>query len=223
MYSANLVTRFLKYQSASLAQGSHTIKVVVRSDKNASSSGYNFFFDGFIVGNLVAVNNMLLSNYIVRVTDTLSALVGFKSFTITGLPTGYTAIGLIGARIATPDVSTTVWATGTTATTANAETVGSNVVVEVGAGELRGFVAGDTVYVDDGSDPEWAVIEGLTPATPSMMMDLDNNHDAGATITKYERSRLKLASIANVLYAYDGIPNTSVTLDMNILISKDNS
>ena len=222
LYSANLLSRHLKYQSSTLAEGEHTIKVVVRSDKNASSSAYNFFLDGFVVGNLVAINNLLMTNYIVQSSVALST-VGYATIGLAGLPTGYTALGITGASITTPGVNNTVWATGTTGTTANAETAGSDVVVEVGAGELRGFAAGDTVYITDGVNAEWTEVDGLTLATPSMTLDLDNNYNAGAAIIKYNRSRMKLMWIASTLYIYDGISKASVTVNLNVLTSKDNS
>ncbi|KKU28894.1 MAG: hypothetical protein UX42_C0006G0046 [Microgenomates group bacterium GW2011_GWC1_46_20] len=63
LYSALLLTRFLVYEKVGLSAGSHTIKIVLRSDKNAASTGFNFYFDAFKIGGYSAATFPVFSGH----------------------------------------------------------------------------------------------------------------------------------------------------------------
>ena len=81
--------------STTLQNGTHTIKVEVDATKNASSSDYNFYFDGFHVKRLMGLEHLehirTKSNYTLTTngngyaTSTLAPIVGYNFFAITGV------------------------------------------------------------------------------------------------------------------------------------------
>ena len=58
LYSALLLTKFGVYEKTGLSNASHTIKVIIRADKNASSSDYQFFLDAFELSTLIGGTNI---------------------------------------------------------------------------------------------------------------------------------------------------------------------
>ncbi|MBI2007569.1 MAG: hypothetical protein HYS83_02630 [Candidatus Blackburnbacteria bacterium] len=100
LYSALLLTRFLVFEKTGLSAGSHTIKIVLRSDKNASSSGYNFYFDAFKIGALVKGTNLYLVQTGANYTGNLNAN-GYSAAVFPVL-SGHEFISIIGANLNTP-------------------------------------------------------------------------------------------------------------------------
>ncbi len=100
LYSALLLTRFLVFEKTGLSAGNHTIKVVLRSDKNASSSGYNFYFDAFKIGALVKGTNLYLVQTGANFTGNLNA--NGYSAAVFPVFSGHEFISIIGSNLNTP-------------------------------------------------------------------------------------------------------------------------
>lgn len=100
LYSALLLTRFLVYEKTGLSAGSHTIKIVLRSDKNTSSTGYNFYFDAFKIGALVKGTNLYLVQAGANFTGSLNAN-GYSTATFPVF-SDHEFISIMGAYLNTP-------------------------------------------------------------------------------------------------------------------------
>lgn len=82
MYAASWLKQQVLYSNASLASGSHTIKVVATNTKNASGSGYYSSIDAFEYDNVVAASGNVTLN------DTNPAIAYTGTWT-SALATGY--------------------------------------------------------------------------------------------------------------------------------------
>lgn len=100
LYSALLLTRFLVYEKVGLSAGTHTIKIVLRSDKNAASTGYNFYFDAFKIGALVKGTNLYLVQAGANFTGNLNAN-GYSAATFP-IFSDHEFISIMGAYLNTP-------------------------------------------------------------------------------------------------------------------------
>ena len=100
LYSALLLTRFLVYEKIGLSAGSHTIKIVLRSDKNPSSTGFNFYFDAFKIGALVKGTNLYLVQAGANFTGNLNAN-GYSAATFPVF-SGHEFISIMGAYLNMP-------------------------------------------------------------------------------------------------------------------------
>ncbi len=100
LYSVILLTRFLVYEKVGLSAGSHTIKIVLRSDKNTASTGYNFYFDAFKIGALVKGTNLYLVQAGANFTGNLNAN-GYSAATFPVF-SDHEFISIMGAYLNTP-------------------------------------------------------------------------------------------------------------------------
>lgn len=100
LYSVLLLTRFLVYEKVGLSAGTHTIKIVLRSDKNVSSTGFNFYFDAFKIGALVKGTNLYLVQAGANFTGNLNAN-GYSAATFP-IFSDHEFISIMGAYLNTP-------------------------------------------------------------------------------------------------------------------------
>lgn len=58
-YSQYYQDRIITWRKSNLSPGQHTLKLVIRADKNASSSAYDIDIGGFLVGGAIGAQNIL--------------------------------------------------------------------------------------------------------------------------------------------------------------------
>lgn len=100
------------YKVENLPYATHTIKIVVRTDKNASSTGYKFRFDGFRIGQGLSVKALDILFAYQWVTITTNAN-GYGTFNIGGNEPGgntgdYLILCITGASLRTPNPDSTL-------------------------------------------------------------------------------------------------------------------
>lgn len=103
LYSAVERGRQEVYIKSGMPHKRHIIKVICRTDKNASSLGYYFYFDGFRMGTPLSLKNVDIVMYRYSLTSTTNAN-GYKLFdTLNFSPTGYSSLGVTGVAPYVPD------------------------------------------------------------------------------------------------------------------------
>lgn len=103
LYSASRRGRTTVYSVANLQYGPHTILITARNDKNASATDYHFYFNGFRVGTVINLGSTSLASVNLRFTGTTDANGYLFADCRNVMPAGYSAIGVIGARLITPN------------------------------------------------------------------------------------------------------------------------
>ena len=104
LYGAVLLTKFSVYTKTGLNPNvEHTIKVVLRSDRNPSATGNNFHFDGFEVGSMLGGTNL----YQVQAALSYSGNLNSNGYATATFPVfeGHEFLAIVGVRIVDPSIN----------------------------------------------------------------------------------------------------------------------
>ncbi len=249
LYSALLLTRFLVYEKVGLSAGSHTIKIILRSDKNASSTGYNFYFDAFKIGALVKGTNLYLVQAGANFTGSLNAN-GYAAGTFPVF-SDHEFISIMGAYLNTPALDqaslgmrfTETLATAQNTTNATWQNLDLSSLIPAGAESVEVYIenartngartAGARAN-GSSSNRYFAISRGETNARNgyTMTVKLDSNRiiqiyselttDIFFRIVGYwKQTRIpKITINRDTVYLYDGDPNAAISLDVYALFMR---
>lgn len=249
LYSALLLTRFLVYEKTGLSAGSHTIKIVLRSDKNAASTGYNFYFDAFKIGALVKGTNLYLVQAGANFTGSLNAN-GYTSATFPVF-SDHEFISIIGAYLNTPALNQSglgmhyneLLASAQNSLNATWQNLDLSSIIPAGADSVEVYIESSNTAAariagaraNGSSNNRYYDIsspgaDGRNGYTLTVKLDLNRiiqilSEIAADIVFRFlgywKQTRVPKVTIdRDTVYLYDGEPNASISLDVYALFMR---